>query len=504
MYLRQATASFLRRVRFQSKVITNPCTGSRQEFLAPIFEKSRSHHQHGRLFWLFISAQPALLFGIGSSPVLADENSTGLPPEKNVSPDMTGLQKIEDGSGKVDEAEKLFLSAIEEAKKGFGERDPHVASSYNNLAELYRIRKLYDKAEPLYRQAIDLLKESFGDEDVRVGAALHNLGQFYLVQRKLEEAQACYELKGRVLGHGHTDYADTMYHLGTVLYLLGKEKDAEAFIEDSIRILEEAGQGESHICLRRLRYLAQSNRLEEAEIIQRKALHIMELMKGWNTMDTVIYAESLAMTLQASGKLDDAQDLCLDVRKTLLPKNHIQIGANMLSLGKLIMLKAHELKKLGASKAISELERARDLLKNSSRIAQSVLDGSSKQKRSRQREDFGRNTHAAFVILLQSLNALGRAEVSKHEFEDLGLESSILEAEKAFYGCLTTFKEYTTGKTSTPLEAKMEYLSCLKQLVSLYSDPRTRNTRRPKKPNVEQLKEEIKRIELEIPSRRTS
>lgn len=33
----------------------------------------------------------------------------------------------------MEEAEKLFVSALQEAKEGFGERDPHVASACNNL-----------------------------------------------------------------------------------------------------------------------------------------------------------------------------------------------------------------------------------------------------------------------------------------------------------------------------------------------------------------------------------
>lgn len=31
------------------------------------------------------------------------------------------------------EAEKFFLSALQEAKEGFGDRDAHVASACNNL-----------------------------------------------------------------------------------------------------------------------------------------------------------------------------------------------------------------------------------------------------------------------------------------------------------------------------------------------------------------------------------
>ncbi|CAK9169776.1 unnamed protein product [Ilex paraguariensis] len=96
-----------------------------------------------------------------------------------------------------------------------------ISWEYKIQAELYRVKKAFDKAEPLYLEAINILEESFGLDDIRVGAALHNLGQFYLVQRKLEEARNCYQralkIKRHVLGEGHTDYADTMFHLGTVV-----------------------------------------------------------------------------------------------------------------------------------------------------------------------------------------------------------------------------------------------------------------------------------------------
>ncbi|XP_019460339.1 PREDICTED: kinesin light chain 4-like [Lupinus angustifolius] len=103
----------------------------------------------------------------------------------------------------------------------------------------------------------------------------------------MEKARLNYEralkIKRRVLGYGHSECADTMYHLGVVLYLQGKERDAEALIQDSIKMLEEGDEGESIVCIRRLRYLSQmylkSHRLADAEMVQRKILHIMELSK---------------------------------------------------------------------------------------------------------------------------------------------------------------------------------------------------------------------------------
>ncbi|KAK2990728.1 hypothetical protein RJ640_003796 [Escallonia rubra] len=387
MSLRQAAAGLLRRLRHPCHTVTLKRT--------PI-----------------ILPNPVLLLGINANPVYAEDVSTELSPEKDSSAaNVTGFRKIEDGSvisnlhtskwriftdsgrdyflqasfcclnhvicspsfkGKMVQAEQLFLSALQEAKEGFGERDPHVASACNNLAELYRVTKTFDKAEPLYLEAIRILEESFGPDDIRVGAALHNLGQFYLVQRKLKEARACYEVKIRVLGKGHPDYADTMYHLGRVLHLQGKEKDSESLIQDSIRILEV------HLCvlpsiivgLLLLIYI-QSSRPTDAENVQRKIMHIMELSKGWNSLDTIIAAEGLALTLQSLGSLREAQELlerCLAARKTLLSEDHIQIAANMLHIARVKFLSSNQLAKTSTSEAISELDKAKDLLGNAARF----------------------------------------------------------------------------------------------------------------------------------------
>lgn len=493
-----------------------------------------NHH-----LWIVICGNAAIILGINANPVFAKDISTESSFESSAEGDgIVGLRKVEDGSvisnihtskwriftdngrdfflrGKIEEAEKFFLSAIQEAREGFGERDPHVASACNNLAELYRVTKTFHKAEPLYLEATNILEESFGPEDIRVGAALHNLGQLYLVQRKLEEARVCYEralkIEGHVLGYGHTDYSDTMYHLGMVLYLQGKEKDSEALIQDSIRILEEGGQGESSVCIKRLRYLAQiylkSNRPREAENVQRKILHIMELSKGWNSLDTIIAAEGLAMTLQSAENLKEAQELferCLDARKMLLPKDHIQIGANMLHIARVAMLNCNRLRKLDISGAISELEKAKDLLENSTRIAQRVLDKLIKQnvitKGYGAPGETRRDGRVALLILLQSLDALGHLEITKQELQESRVsnqvEHSPVEAERALFQCISAYREFGAERLISDFpEVKGQYLSCLKRLINYSS---TVGTQRLKGETLQELKDEIKHLEVEI------
>ncbi|XP_020690619.1 kinesin light chain 3 isoform X1 [Dendrobium catenatum] len=319
------------------------------------FLSTRRRNSWQLILKILLFGSTAISFGFSGNVVIAEDASASNLTINNDQGDdfVTGLRRIEDGSvisnshtikwriftdngrdlflkGKLDEAEKYFQAALQEAKEGFGLRDSHVASSCNNLAEIYRTRKAFDKAEPLYLEAINILEESFGTNDIRVGATLHNLGQFYFLQRKVEQAQKCYEralkIEGRVLGFGHTDYANTMYHLGMVLYLQGKEKDSEALLRESIRILEENGLGETITCARRMRYLTQmllkSERLVEAENLQRKILHVLEISKGWNFLETIVAAEGLAMTLQSLERLEESQELlerCVDARRNILP-----------------------------------------------------------------------------------------------------------------------------------------------------------------------------------------
>lgn len=548
MSLRRAAFALLRTLRPPPQTLTATFCGRTTNALIQTGKMELSYQyglghtwkrQHREFYlWIFLSGQ-AVILSINSSIVMAEDVPTELSSENNIQgANLTGLRKIEDGSvisnihtskwrvftdngrdlflqGKLEEAEKLFLSALQEAKEGFGGRDPHVAAAYNNLAELYRVKKAFCKAEPLYLEAVKILEESFGPEDIRVGAALHNLGQFYLVQRKLEEARMCYEralkIKRRVLGHGHRDYADTMYHLGTVLYLQGKEKDSETLIQDSIKILEDGGLGESIICLRRLRYLAQiylkSNRLAEAENVHTKILHIMELSKGWDSLDTVIAAEILGLTLQSLGNLGDAKDLlerCLEARKTILLEDHIQVAANMLYIARVEMLNSNRLRKTNTSEAIAELDKAKDHLGQSIRIAQRVLDKSEKQEDKQQYYGASRETrkdeNAALMILLQSLNALGLLEITKQELlESRGDHSPTVEAESALHQCISAFKEFGIGRSmhSSP-DLKVEYLSCLKQLASLIRDSTTESTQQSRRATLQELKDEIKHVEAEL------
>lgn len=504
--------------------------------------------QWGILQWFSISGYTAMMLGVGLEYALAEDMSTN---ENNGDMDVSSAN-ISDGSlrtidpgevisnvhttrwrvftnkgqelfseGKLDEAEKYFLSALDEAKKGFGVLDPHVASACHNLAELYRMKRMFAKAEPLYLHAIELLELSLGPEDVRVGFALHNLGGFYLLQRQLEQARTCYEralkIKRRILGLNHPDYANTMFHLGEVLRLQGNLGDAEVLIRDSIRILEEGRLGQSQLAIRRMGHLAkmllESNQLQEAENLQRKILHVLEVTKGWDSLNTVAAAEQLAITVQALGNLNEAQELlerCLQVRRDLLQKNDIQVGATMLNLAKVVMLKASRHRSLNASEAMLELNNAKELLNDAIRISGVEMQFDVKADDGLVHSIPGKEEEKGLVALLtmmQSLNALGQIEISileLHQAIEKDSGDDITKAEEAVRQCISIVKKPgIPEQILKEVPIRKEYLSCLQHLIGLLSRSSIKRDKQVKQ-ELQQLNKEIRQIEAELGQKQKS
>ncbi len=71
---------------------------------------------------------------------------------------LNNLANLYNSQGKYDQAEPLYLQALELYKHLLGDNHPSVATSLNNLANLYNSQGKYGQAEPLLLQALELRK----------------------------------------------------------------------------------------------------------------------------------------------------------------------------------------------------------------------------------------------------------------------------------------------------------------------------------------------------------
>ncbi|KAK9843048.1 hypothetical protein WJX74_006173 [Apatococcus lobatus] len=155
----------------------------------------------------------------------------------NLARDMTREKKHDD-------AERYYKQALAEAKKGFGEEDPHVGAACNNMAEHYRLTKQWQLARPMYDEALRLLEQAYGRSDPRFAQALRNMASFCGQQEGQRDAAITYmtqavQVMGSAMGKEHTEYAAMLLNLAVLLRRQpDRSLDATALLQESVQIYE--------------------------------------------------------------------------------------------------------------------------------------------------------------------------------------------------------------------------------------------------------------------------
>ena len=143
-----------------------------------------------------------------------------------------GLEALE--QARYAEAEDLFLAALEEAEK-FGEQDPRLAMSLNNLALLYEDQGKNAEAGPLHERALVIYEKALGPEHPLVATSLNNLAELYRTQGKYAEAEPLYQrslaIAEKALGPEHPYVATVLENYADLLRKTDQNAEAEKLEE---------------------------------------------------------------------------------------------------------------------------------------------------------------------------------------------------------------------------------------------------------------------------------
>ena len=101
-------------------------------------------------------------------------------------------------TGKYDRAIVVAKKALEVAEKNVGPNHPDVATSLNNLAELYRTQGQYAQAEPLYKRSLAIREKALGPDHPDVATSLNNLAWLYRATKRIVEAEKLEERAARI------------------------------------------------------------------------------------------------------------------------------------------------------------------------------------------------------------------------------------------------------------------------------------------------------------------
>jgi len=287
--------------------------------------------------------------------------------------------------GKLDDAEKLLTSSLEQRTALFGPDDAEVAKSLVALAELRDVQAKFDDAEKLARQGLAMSKGHLPPAHPMIGKATFTLGKlledrgaydpaiavlqeaarlqsaaepnsadlaatltelanshFYAGHYDLSESlnQRVLKMDRQIYGERHPHVADDLINLGAVQYERGRFPEAEHYYRQGLDIVRSFYGNDHPATASALTMLgrglvSEGKDSEAAEILQ-EALRIQEKVYGKVHPRVAGTLNELGKIAQHRGRLDEAEaDLsrAVDIYKQVYSGKHYYIGVALSNLG---------------------------------------------------------------------------------------------------------------------------------------------------------------------------
>ena len=242
-----------------------------------------------------------------------------------------------------DEALLFYEKALEQTKKEYGENHVDAATSYNNIASIYKKQGKYDEALERYNKALDIWKSILSENHVDVALSYNNIASVYDTQGKYNEALELYNkalnILKSILGENHVCIATSYNNIAMVYDKQGKYDEALELYNKALDILKPI-LSENHV------YVATSynniasvydkqGKYDEALELYNKALDIYKSTLGENHVDVATSYNIIASAYYLQGKYDEALELyykALNIYKSILGDNHVDVANSYISI----------------------------------------------------------------------------------------------------------------------------------------------------------------------------
>ncbi len=295
--------------------------------------------------------------------------------------------------------------AIQE--KVLGTEHPLVATSLNNLAELYQAQGNYNQAEPLYQRSLAIFEQVLGKEHPDVATSLNNLAALYQAQGNYSQAEpllqrslAIYE---QVLGKEHPLVALSLHNLAFLYRNMGNYSQAEPLLQRALAIREQV-LGKEHPLVatslsnlaalywvqnditRTLEFIIRATNIEERNLAvifttgsEARKRAYMATLSGSTDVNISLHIQdapnnpeaarlALTTTLQRKGRILDAlTDSLQTLRQNLKPEDQIllnQLATTRSQLATLIFNKPEDIPLEQYQQQVATLKAQAEQLEN--------------------------------------------------------------------------------------------------------------------------------------------
>ena len=266
------------------------------------------------------------------------------PDDVRLSGTLSALGDLARDQENYQDAERYFERALLAQQKSPNAAPFEIASSMDDLGDVYGLEGRFDDGERLLNQGLKLLEQAYGAGVVTAPnyqKTLNDLGNLYKDAGRFSEAETAFRRaldSGRAgPGEDHPNVAATMGNLANVLDQESRFAEAEDLYKRTLAVYERIF-GPSHpvtaIALNNLANVyADQGRAEEAAGLQQRVLAIQEKIFGPDSPDVGRTLSNLANSYRGLGRQDQALPLYQRSLRIIEKKFGEDSGASALALG---------------------------------------------------------------------------------------------------------------------------------------------------------------------------
>lgn len=235
---------------------------------------------------------------------------------------LGGLAMVLWNRGQHAEAEALFKQSLQLHEKVSGTDSPRFKSVQADLMGFYRSQAKYADLEPLYKRALALDEQKYGVKHPQITGSLHNLGDIYEKLEKYKEAEQQYKRALEIIEQYHgPDYPALDRPLEKLITLYENQAryaEAETLSKRLLAIQEKTVGGDIFPALSLLRVQYQrQQKYDEAIVTIRRVIELQEMKLGPDHPSLTIHRRALALLLEIQGQTDEAAKLEAQVLEDL-------------------------------------------------------------------------------------------------------------------------------------------------------------------------------------------
>jgi tetratricopeptide (TPR) repeat protein len=240
--------------------------------------------------------------------------------------------------GRYDEAELLFLEALERQRTYQSVTKPDIARTLNRLALVYKAQGRYAEAIARHQEALEIYREHTGNDSPEVAQVLSNLGSVYqqqgqyaVAEEVYHQAMAVYQQQGE---ESRLNLTETQNNLAELYRLQGRYGEAESLLLTALATFQDAyGNRHSRVAtmLNNLALIyVEQGRYAQAETLFEEAIAIDRDQLGDNHPTTATHLVNLASLYEIQGRYTEASNLfqgALAIRQTSLGTDHTSVAS---------------------------------------------------------------------------------------------------------------------------------------------------------------------------------